>query len=266
MCIPMRQTGLNFIVCCTGITLRPTNLDIIFCLFLCVWQHQEGSQSWLGSGNVPPWPTGPMRTHRPLLMAHTLPGPHPATLSLTLLQQVGVSISTFIILNLFESHGISWHVAHICRWFCRWLLPQPSDIWCGRRPHGSPSLLCSYGPAAPTWSRSPFISSRYVDWVYANGCGILYFHSLFLGKDSCSQQKLPHPLSLHHKHHLSTVILTYGCDCDQYAKSWQSHTLHCAALQRLNCSLAAEAKAAEAAASSTQVTFPPTRVYLPDVS
>lgn len=63
-----------------------------------------------------------------------------------------------------------------------------------------------------------------------------------------------------------TVILRCHCDCDGSAKSWQSHTLRSAASQGSHCSLPAEAKAAEAAASSTQVTLPPTRVYLPDVS
>lgn len=41
---------------------------------------------------------GPTRTPLPLLTACTPPDPHPATLSLTLLQQVGALISLIIIL------------------------------------------------------------------------------------------------------------------------------------------------------------------------
>lgn len=94
-----------------------------------------------------------------------------------------------------------------------------------------------------------------------------YICHMILRKTLMQSTRLLHPLSLPHRLFFSTVILTMAAiviNMPSHGRVTPFSVLPHS--QGLNCSLPAEAKAAEAAASSTQVTLPPTRVYLPDVS
>ena len=123
-------------------------------------QHPEVSQWLLTSGDAPTWPTGPTPAPLPPLTGCTRLPLHLVTPTPTLLLQVEA------VINAALKRDLHVFTAPLLILICvlvllRWILPQPSSVWCLRRLHTSTSIFCSSGPAAASRPRPSLLSSRW---------------------------------------------------------------------------------------------------------